>query len=65
MKLSKKRTCNNCVCDGKDCEMFYQRHFVSGIGNVPDEPCLKPMTNKQYLQALTIPVNEKWKNENK
>ena len=60
MKLSQKRNCNGCTADGKDCELGYNRTFIPKKGLVPLQPCLKPLTNKQYLQAMDMPREEKY-----
>ena len=54
MKLSLKKTCNNCIAnrDNMGCELGYKNEFVPMKGSIPKEPCLKPLTNKDYLEAM-------------
>ena len=54
MKLSLKRTCKNCIADrdSMGCELGYKNEFIPMQGSIPKEPCLKPLTNKDYLEAM-------------
>ena len=57
MKISKKRTCNDCVAfNSKRCELGYkvERVYHSpglAMGAKPKEPCPKPKTIKDYFYA--------------
>lgn len=59
MKLSQKKNCRNCRAYFTDrCYLGYNKFNKSfdeygfTIYGVPQEPCLKPLTNKQLIEAL-------------
>ena len=56
MRLSQKRTCDKCrafyVYTGDahpECSLGYE---IITEGYIPAEPCPKPITNKEYIEAL-------------
>jgi len=65
MKLSQKRTCNGCKGEngghkpmfGKDygyCDLKFKTNNISYWNERPLEPCLKPVTWKQWNEAVSI-----------
>ena len=60
MKLSQKRNCNRCKSAIEQSRPFYvtcDLHYSVKVENwegIPTEPCYKPLTNRQWVEARKL-----------
>lgn len=62
MKLSQKRNCNECKGGHYEIQPFWQVYELgykvktdsNNFIGIPQEPCYKPLTNNQWLEARRL-----------